>query len=181
MINKTKCKFIVGIGLLVGIISAIFTAYKLYPRPHFEYVKDVANLYDLDPLLIYSIIQTETHFDHLAVSRSGASGFMQIMEPTGRWIATELEIEDYEKKDLFNPYINIRMGSWYIARLIKNYKGNLNTALMAYNAGSGNVAKWLGDTRYSNDGKIIHTIPFKETKEYVEKVNFHYFVYDFLY
>ncbi|OON93691.1 MAG: lytic transglycosylase [Candidatus Epulonipiscioides saccharophilum] len=163
------------------IFFCTYIAYTLYPRPYYSYIKEIAKTYNINELFIYSIIQTESHFNANAISRSGARGCMQIMEKTGYWIAQELQIEDYEHSDLFNPYINIHIGSWYISRLIQNYQGNVNLALAAYNGGSGNVSKWLKDTRYSHDGRTLHTIPFAETRNYITKVNFHYLIYKILY
>ncbi|WP_010165849.1 lytic transglycosylase domain-containing protein [Candidatus Epulonipiscium viviparus] len=178
---NTKIRIYILLLVLILGLSGIYIAYKIYPRPYLSYVEELSELYGLDELFIYAIIQTETHFDPNAVSRSGARGLMQIMEPTGLWAATELKIENYTADDLFDPYINMQIGTWYISRLIRNYDNNIDLALAAYNGGSGNVAKWLNNTQYSHDGQTLHTIPFKETHNYVIKVNFHYFVYRVLY
>ncbi len=169
--------------ILVLIILMILVkfAYTLYPMPYREHIVELAEKYDLEYKLIYAIIQTETHFDHMAVSRSDAKGLMQIMDLTGAWGAEELGIEDFSPDKLFNPYTNIQIGTWYINKLLDQFDGNVDMALMAYNAGSGNVAKWLADTKYSSDGKTVHTIPFEETKNYITKVNFHKQIYDLLY
>ncbi len=162
--------------LIIGIIS-----YRIYPNPYKDWVKQVAAHYEVDPLLIYAIIQTESRFKEDALSHSGAKGLMQIMNITGQWGADENNLENFTTDDLFNPFINIQIGTWYISRLINQYNGNLDVALAAYNAGSGNVAKWRANTNYSADGTTLHTIPFKETEQYISRVNFHYKVYKILY
>ncbi|OOB80002.1 MAG: lytic transglycosylase [Epulopiscium sp. Nele67-Bin001] len=174
-----KYKRLILIILIILVVTK--SVYMLYPMPYKEYIFELADEYDLEPTLIYAIIQTETHFDYMAVSRSNAKGLMQIMDMTGEWGADELDIDDFTPEMLFNPYVNIRIGTWYIDKLISQYDANVDMALMAYNAGSGNVAKWLADTKYSSDGKTVHTIPFNETKNYIKKVNFHKRIYDLLY
>ncbi|OOB80385.1 MAG: lytic transglycosylase [Epulopiscium sp. Nuni2H_MBin003] len=174
-------KMLILILIVSLIIIGVRAVYALYPTPLKEYVMTLADKYEIDYLLIYAIIQTETHFDTNAVSRSNAKGLMQIMDQTGNWAAEELDLINFEPQDLFDPFTNIKIGTWYISKLIKQYGNDIDKALMAYNAGSGNVAKWLSDTRYSSDGITVHTIPFEETRNYIIKVNFHYTIYKFLY
>jgi soluble lytic murein transglycosylase len=93
----------------------------------------------LDPLLIAAVIQVESHFDPFAVSGVGAFGLMQLMPPTAQWL--------YEKDEggggklrpahLFNPVLNIELGSAYLAELMNRFDGDLQLALIAYNAGPG--------------------------------------------
>jgi soluble lytic murein transglycosylase len=116
------------------------------------------------------MIRTESGFDPKAESHKGAKGLMQITDQTGLWGAQEIGIKDYHSQRLFEPDINIQIGAWYVRRLLNQYKGDLTLTLAAYNGGSGNVARWLGDSRYSEDGKTLNHIPFKETKQYVKKV-----------
>jgi soluble lytic murein transglycosylase len=159
----------------------ILGTYKLYPREYKELVAQYAHQYEVDPLLIYAIMKVESKYNPYAVSRSGAKGLMQIMDKTGAWGAQEVNIREYTHDILFKPEANIQIGCWYVAKLIKQYEGNLNVALAAYNAGPGNVYKWRNDPKYSFDGKTLYNIPFKETSSYVKKVQWHYKVYQFLY
>ena len=95
---------------------------------------------------------------------------MQITEPTSFWIAEQLEMDDFKYELLKEPKENINMGTWYLSYLLSLYK-NEELALCAYNAGIGNVNKWLTDPECSTDGKNLHHIPFEETRLYVEKVS----------
>ena len=124
---------------------------------------------DLDPFLVMGLIQAESSFRADAISPVGAAGLMQIMPSTAEWLAELMEIS-YTEADLFNPAYNIRMGTFYLRRLI-NYFGYVDTALAAYNAGMGNVRGWLEQVQYSYDGETLHTIPFAETRAYVPRVN----------
>ena len=94
---------------------------------------------------------------------------MQITEETAKWICEQLELE-YSEGLLYDPEANIEMGSFYLGYLAEKYK-NMDTALAAYNAGMGNVTKWLKDSKYSSDGITLSEIPFGETKRYVQRVN----------
>lgn len=179
MKGKRVLKFIVGLLVVVGI--GISSLYMIYARPYKDIVYVKSSKYGVDPLLIYSIMKAESKFDSQAISPSGAKGLMQIMNKTGTWGAEVCGISNFAPDQLFNPEINIEIGTWYIAKLLSQYEGNIDTALAAYNAGSGNVAKWKANTAYSLDGKTIHRIPFKETDNYIKRVNFNYWVYKLLY
>lgn len=179
MKGKMGIKLIKYTSVLMIILLA--GSYLVYPKLYRQFVEENADKYNLDPLFIYAMIKTESGFDTKAISRSGAKGLMQIMDKTGEWGALMCEIEGYTPEMLFDPSINIQIGCWYINRLINQYEGDIDIALAAYNAGSGNVAKWKSNTAYSLDGKTIHTIPFKETENYIKRVKFRYQVYKLLY
>jgi soluble lytic murein transglycosylase len=106
---------------------------------------------------------------------------MQIMDSTGEWAAEKIKIKDFESSMLLKPEANIRIGCWYISKLINQYDQNVELALSAYNAGSGNVAKWLNDTDISSNGKTLDRIPFKETEDYVKKIKRYNYIYKKLY
>lgn len=126
--------------------------------------------YDLDPTLVLAVIKTESNFDPEAVSHAGAYGLMQITEDTLKWaIYREGEGAEYTVKDLTDPKTNIRYGCLILSLLMEDFQ-DTDTALAAYNAGRGNVLKWLKDSRYAKNGVIINT-PFEETNQYIEKIN----------
>lgn len=181
-------KFIKRLILLSLFIAVLFVGAReiglkkfLFPKNYSSLVKKYAAEYGLEENLIYSVIKVESNFNSDAISNKNARGLMQISEATGEWGAKELEISDYSKELLFEPEINIRIGCWYLNKLISQYDGNIATALAAYNAGSGNVGNWLTDTSYSHDGISLHSIPFYETDIYTAKVLRYKKVYDSLY
>lgn len=137
--------------------------------PYSEKIEAYSEIYGLDPYLVAAIIKTESGFDKDIVSSMGAVGLMQIMPSTGEWIARQLNIESFSIEMLKNEDVNIEMGCWYL-NYLKNQLKYTNEMLAAYNGGIGNVCKWLQDPRYSKDGEVVHTIPFKETVNYIEKV-----------
>src|SRR5699024_4004526 len=90
-------------------------------------------------------------------------------------------IEDFTLEKLFEPEINIRIGTWYLKILSEEFDNNLQLILAAYNGGSGNVSKWLGNKDYSKDGLVLSKIPFKETEEYIKKVERNLKIYRIIY
>lgn len=151
-----------------------------YPVNYFDIINKNAKKYDLDPIFIASVIHAESKFRVLAHSNKDAKGLMQLTTRTAEWAATEIGLEDYTEDSVFEPQINIELGSWYLSRLLNQYDGDYVLALSAYNAGSGNVSKWLGDENYSKDGESLYYIPFPETRNYIERVEFNTKVYEFL-
>ncbi|WP_297711891.1 lytic transglycosylase domain-containing protein [Clostridium sp.] len=172
------------IWLLLVIVILIGGKYiikkYLYPYKYEEIVNKYSYEYNLDPFLVLAVIKTESNFNIDVESSKGAKGLMQIMDSTGEWIASKLEIDDFNANMLYDPEINIEFGCWYLNNLLEEF-GDLSLALAAYNGGSGNVTKWLNNPEYSSDGENLTYIPFKETKKYVDKVSTRYNVYKFLY
>lgn len=180
--NKKKLKKI----LLVVIIAIIVTNFKIILRSFFplEYKESIlkySELYNVDPNLVASVINTESKFDANAISSKGAMGLMQIMPETGVWIAELLQIDNFQESMIINPDININLGTWYINKLSDDFNGNYDLVLASYNGGPGNVTKWLEDDEYSDDGTSLKDIPFSETKTYVKKVKSNYHIYKYLY
>ncbi|MCI8553596.1 MAG: lytic transglycosylase domain-containing protein [Clostridiales bacterium] len=142
----------------------------VYPVGYTELVHACAEEYGFPPSLIFAVIRTESEFDPSAVSSAGARGLMQMTENTFEWAQRRAAVEQELTSDqLFDPEISVRYGV-YVLSLLRERFENTNTLLAAYNAGMGNAAKWLGDSRYSEDGVTLKRIPFEETREYVEKV-----------
>lgn len=162
----------IGLSVIISI---------LFPIGYKDYMNSYGKEFNVDPFLIAAIINVESNYNKNAVSPKEAKGLMQIGPKTGEWGAEQLKINGYTSDMLFDPNINIRLGSWYINVLNKEFGNNLDIVLAAYNAGSGNVSKWLEDTKYSIDGINLTNIPFKETDDYVKKVRYNYRVYSVVY
>lgn len=167
--------------LLVSIIIIGIAGSILYPMGYKEEIKEYSFKNDLDPFLVAAIVNVESNYNKEAVSPKDARGLMQIGPQTGLWAKQELEIENYTEDLLFDPETNIKIGTWYLTRLESEFNGNLDTMLAAYNAGSGNVSKWLEDAEYSKDNENLYNIPFEETKEYVKKVKRNHKIYTIIY
>jgi len=152
----------------------------LFPFNHSDSIAKYSKLYNLDPIIVSAVIRTESNFDIDAKSRKNAYGLMQITPDTARWAADKMKIENFSLDMLMDPETNIKMGCWYLSNLQSEFK-NTELALAAYNAGRGNVQKWLKDSNYSSDGVTLASIPFSETDKYIKKVKIYYKVYKFLY
>ena len=167
--------------ILVLFIILSIVILSLYPLGYKEYINKYSEEYGLDPFLVAAIINVESKYDKNAVSIKEAKGLMQIGAKTGQWGSEELGIDSYSNEMLFDPEINIQIGTWYLNKLNIEFENNLDLVLAAYNGGSGNVQKWRLDKRYSTDGINLDKIPFKETEEYLKKVKFNYKIYKIIY
>ena len=134
--------------------------------------------------MIHAIARQESQFDRKIVSRAGARGMMQLMPGTARETAGFIGI-GYTALSLDDPAYNIQLGSWYFGRLMDRYQGSYPLAVAAYNAGPGNVNKWLaanGDPRAGGPDILswIEAIPLTETRGYVQRVLENAVIYDLL-
>ncbi len=161
---KTFFTFIFIALLVLG------TVVYLYPVKYSDIINKYSKKYNLRPELIYAIINTESGFDEKEVSPKGAKGLMQIMKDTADWAASKEYIEDYDYNNIFSPDLNIHIGCWYVSWLNEKFDNDSTLVLASYNAGNGNITKWLSNPEYSKDGKTLDKIPFKETENYVKKV-----------
>lgn len=174
---------------LIGLIAAYYLTDYLdwarinnYPMKYEDVIDKYAAEYQLDPALVCAVIYTESKFDKDAVSVDGARGLMQIMPETGEWIAAKVGMRGtYDVDQLFDPDTNVRFGCWLLNYLYTRFDNDSRKALAAYNAGQGNVDKWLTQPEYSSDGIKLDHIPFKETRNYVKKVKATHDIYLELY
>ena len=142
----------------------------VYPLQYDYLVRQYAYETKIDPALVASVILVESKFDERASSQPGAHGLMQVMPDTAQWIADEMGMTDYTPDKLSDVRTNIRLGTWYLAYLLKEYDGNQILALAAYNAGRGHVDSWVREYGWTKDFQEIEKIPFSETWEYVRIV-----------
>lgn len=173
------------ITLFIIIIIAISSTYLYfiinYPLSYQMTIKKYSEQFNVDPYIVAAIINVESKYDRDAISNKDARGLMQIAPITGQWASEELKIQDFNVEDLFKPELNIMIGTWYLNMLNKEFDNNLQLVLAAYNAGSGNVAKWLQNKKSSDDGVSLKDIPYPETREYVKKVENNIRIYKTLY
>jgi len=151
----------------------------MYPKKYSEHVELYSEEYNVDELLIYSIIKAESNFDKNATSKSGAKGLMQVMSSTAYEVEQKIE-EQNTTLDLYNEQKNIKIGTYYFSQLYEKYN-NIGLALAAYNAGMGRVNKWLDEGIIKQDGSDLENIPFKETNIYVRKILNYYDNYKKIY
>ncbi|QPC81783.1 tetratricopeptide repeat protein [Phototrophicus methaneseepsis] len=143
-------------------------------------VSEAAGEYDIDPLLMLSLIRQESLFDAHALSAANAYGLTQVIPSTGQYIAQNLGEEDWQVSDLLQPYVSIRFGSHYLAEQLRLFDGSPAPALAAYNGGPGNALDWNALAGGEVD-LLLTTITFEETKNYVQRIYSHYNIYRALY
>lgn len=180
MARKKRKKLSIVIIFIIIIIVAIIvskeqTMKMMYKKDYSEYVIKYSQEYDVEEELIYAIIKAESNFNPNAVSHQNAQGLMQLMYSTAEEVAQKIDIELTEE-NILEPEININIGTKYISELLEKYEC-IEVALAAYNAGSGNVDKWIKEEIIKSDGSDIENIPFKETNTYVRKIMRDYKVY----
>lgn len=161
---------ILGLGLVYGYIY--YTVNDKH-EPYMDLILKYSKENDVDEKLITAIIETESDFIEKAESGAGAKGLMQIMPDTGEWISRRLKEKEYSPTFLLDPETNIKFGTYYFKYLI-DYYDNVDFAIMAYNAGHGNVDKWIGQGILKENSKDYAQVPFAETRNYIKKVNDRY-------
>ena len=137
-----------------------------YPLKYSSEIFSACDEFEIDKSLIFAVIKTESGFDREAVSNKGAVGLMQLKPSTAEYVAKKLGVKEYS---LFDAKDNVRLGVFYLKSLIIKF-GDVKTALCAYNAGEGKVTLWLKNSDYSRDGKTIFNVPYKETSDYLKKI-----------
>lgn len=167
-----KAKILVIVFLILFAFLCVFFAESYYnytyPLKYREDIVREAELNNLNPALVASIINAESHFEATVVSSKGAKGLMQIMPQTAQFVAKELGME-YSEDMLLEPSINIKIGCYYLNYLSEKFS-SVETMLCAYNAGEGIVRSWLKDESYSIDGVSLVKIPYTQTNTYVDKI-----------
>ncbi|MBE7030141.1 MAG: lytic transglycosylase domain-containing protein [Ruminococcaceae bacterium] len=174
MLIVLRKKRIVTTMLVAAVVLAIVFGtmpilHTLFPLRHREWIDTYSEKYGLDPYLVMGVISAESRFEESAVSHKDARGLMQITGETAAWCIGKFDIPATAEQ-IHLPEVNIQIGCAYLDYLMETFDGQTQTVLAAYNAGQGNVRKWLADVAYSADGKTLHTIPFEETRTYVDKV-----------
>ena len=102
------------------------------------------------------------------------------MPETAEWVNEKYKL-NIDAENLFDAETNIKLGCFYISYLMERFDNEVPLVLAAYNGGEGNVKKWLGDTKYSKDGKTLYYIPYEETRNYVKKVSTYFELYKDIY
>ena len=163
-------KIIIWLIVLILLLAEGKSVIKkyIYPQKYHSLVKQYSAQYDLDPYLVLAVIKTESNFNENVESNKGAKGLMQIMDSTAKEIAKKNNIE-LTDENILDPEINIEIGTIYLSQLIEKYN-SVELAIAAYNAGHGNVDKWISQDTLKEDGTDAENIPFKETNMYVRKV-----------
>jgi len=162
--------------LAVDIVAGVFIYLAWRDRTEHSFdslIAEVARKYDMDPCLVKAVIWKESRFDPRAEGRAGERGLMQMLPSTaGDW-ALAVGRKNFAAVDLYDPRTNIEAGAWYLRRGLNYWKDctdPLPFAIAEYNAGRGNVNKWLPSDYQTNAATFIEAIGFPTTKQYVQDV-----------
>ncbi len=153
-----------GHGSLVYSAVAFLTPYR-------KEVQRASEAYGADRALIYAVIRQESLFDPYALSVAGAKGLMQLIDSTASYVAKR---EGINLEDVYDPGTNILLGTAYLRYLINMWNGDLVKALASYNAGPNRVKGWADQ---EDQYLYIELIPLQETRDYVKRVLYNYYVY----
>ena len=151
----------------------------LFPLPYEAALRREAAKNDFDPMFAAGLIRQESTFQADAVSHANAIGLMQVLPKTGKLLARQIKVR-YAKNKLFDPDFNIELGMVYIANLVRQ-TGAPEYAAAAYNAGEDRIAAWKAERNYEEIPELVESIPFTETRDYVQIVLRNTAVYRMIY
>jgi soluble lytic murein transglycosylase len=153
----------------------------LFPKAYWDALKTYSNQNELDPYLVASLIRQESEFNPGAISHANAYGLMQLLPSVGKRVAKEVNLRSFSTSKLLDPTANIQLGTRYFRQMIEDNGGKVEYALAAYNAGNHRVVQWLADGTYRDVPEFVESIPFTETREYVQAIVRNVSVYKRLY
>ena len=141
----------------------------LFPKPYWTDLKKFSTLNALDPYLVASLVRQESEFNPNAVSNKNAAGLMQLLPTTGKKVAKEVKLRHFNQSQLLTPGVNLQLGTRYFRSMVDKF-GAFEYALAAYNAGSDRVQDWLSQGKFRDPQEFVESIPFTETREYVQAI-----------
>jgi soluble lytic murein transglycosylase len=141
-----------------------------FPMPYRADLERFSKQNGLDPFVVAALIRQESEFDPKAVSPANARGLTQIMPATGRELSRRLKVKSFTTAALFQPTINLELGTFYLKSLTAQTGGRMEAALASYDAGLTRARAWLTWGDFREPAEFIETIPFSETRNYVQTV-----------
>ncbi len=142
----------------------------LFPKPYWSSLVANSEQNGLDPYLVASLIRQESEFNAGALSRANAYGLMQLLPSVGKAIAKKHGIKHFKPTDLLNPDTNLELGTTNLKQVLDRFGGQAEYALAAYNAGDVPVRQWLSSNDYKDVPEFVESIPYTETREYVQAI-----------
>ena len=151
-----------------------------YPVYYADLILPLAEQYDFDPRLQFSLVRQESLFESFARSGAAAQGLSQVIPDTGAYIANLLNWPNFVNDDLYKPYVGLNFGAFYLNQQLGFFEGDAHAALAAYNGGPGNAARWYEQAGSDLD-LFVETVNFPETRLYIERIFVGFVIYDYLY
>ena len=153
----------------------------LYPLYYTDLLQKHTTKYEIDPLFVAAMIREESRFNADIVSYAGAIGLMQIMPANGPEFSRRLKISRFNTKMLYDPDINIQMGTWYMKSLMDQFDNNHALVAGAYNGGPGRMRRWIKAKQIPDLDEFIEDIGIDQTRRHIKKVIDSYIIYQQLY
>jgi soluble lytic murein transglycosylase len=178
--KRTMLTAFLLVAAVLLVVIPLFVRW-MYPLKYEEQIFYSSEVNGADPFLVMAIIRVESKFDPNKRSVKGAEGLMQLMPSTVDWAIQHGKFPPTFRENVKDPAINIHIGTWWIAGLTREFKGNKVAAVAAYNAGPGNVQKWLKQGRWDGTQAHVRQIPYGETRHYIQRVMFFYEKYKTIY
>lgn len=141
----------------------------LYPKPYWDTIVAESAKNNLDPYLVASLIRQESEFNPGAISHANAYGLMQLLPTVGKAMAHQ-DGNHFQPFHLLDPETNIHLGTRNLRQTLDKFNGVVEYALAAYNAGDSRVVDWQANGPYSGIDEFVESIPFSETREYVQAI-----------
>jgi soluble lytic murein transglycosylase len=142
----------------------------LYPSPYNDRVGELEAEYAIPRGLVHALMRQESGFDPEIRSPVGAEGLMQLMPNTAGEAAKECNLDSFDPKEVTAPEVNLRLGSFYIGKMLKTFEGSPALAAAAYNAGPTAVSRWIENAKEHEADVFVARIPYEETRNYVVRV-----------
>lgn len=142
----------------------------LFPRPYWSDLTASSAAHNLDPYLVASLIRQESEFNPSAVSHANAYGLMQLLPSVGKAEAKKQGIGHFQTGMLLEPSTNLRLGTGNLREVLDRFGGTPEYALAAYNAGDSPVRRWMAENNYKDLPEFVESIPYSETREYVQSI-----------
>lgn len=161
-----------GISFFALPLDKVPTSYwkLLFPRPYWSELAANAEKNNLDPYLVASLIRQESEFNPGAVSRANAYGLMQLLPSVGKSLAKKQGVRGFSASSLLNPSTNLQLGTYNLRLVLDRYSGQIEYALASYNAGDVPVRQWINSGEYKDIAEYVESIPYTETREYVQAI-----------
>ena len=161
-----------GISFFTQPLARIPDAYwrLLFPQPYWNDLVTQAERNGLDPYLVASLIRQESEFNPSVVSHANAYGLMQLLPSVGKSIARQQGVKPFDAGKLLDPRINLQLGTANLRQVLNRYGGQVEYALAAYNAGDTPVRQWMATGDYKDVPEFVESIPYTETREYVQAI-----------
>jgi soluble lytic murein transglycosylase len=164
--------------LTMGRASAYDDLILRFPMPYEEPLRQYADKRSLDLAWVYALVRAESAFMADARSPAGALGLMQVMPMTGKETASRIGLRAFTPEKLKQVDVNIPIGTAYLRQMLDHFKGNMVLATAAYNAGPGNVGRWMPRSNCVEPDVWVERIPITETRKYVQRILYYSSIYD---